>query len=301
MKIDGINLFKTIDEYYKYINFECPIFNGFSIVRLEESAKVVPKVMPPYRKKFYQIMLILDGKLEMKKNEEEKQLSKNALFFSSEGHIQSWENVQPLSGYIAYFTSDFYALVHKKNKLNIDFPFFKTNSSMSLLLAQDDTVHLKNIFENIIRIIEKDENNKNDIFRSYLNILLLESKNIYEHKLGTDDIKENSDERLFNGFLSLIEAQYGTNKTTVLKSVKEFASKLSVHPTHLNFIVKNLTGKTALNTIHDRRISEAKSLLRQTSRTVSEIAYDLHFDNPTHFVRFMKKKTGLTPLQFRNT
>jgi AraC-like DNA-binding protein len=99
----------------------------------------------------------------------------------------------------------------------------------------------------------------------------------------------------------LIEAQYGTSREKVLKSVQEFANEMALHPTHLSYVVKSLTGKTALQHIHQRKLVEAKSLLLQTSKTVSEIAYDLHFDNPTHFVRFVKKKTGKTPLQLRNT
>ncbi|MEO0902651.1 MAG: helix-turn-helix domain-containing protein, partial [Bacteroidota bacterium] len=133
------------------------------------------------------------------------------------------------------------------------------------------------------------------------NILLLESKNLYEDKIGTNDVAQDSDKRILNSYHELIERQYGTQKENVLKSVQEFADALSIHPTHLNYVVKSLTGNTALQLVHNRKLQEAKSLLHQTSKTVSEIAYDLHFDNPTHFVRFVKKKTGKTPLQLRKS
>jgi AraC-like DNA-binding protein len=46
-------------------------------------------------------------------------------------------------------------------------------------------------------------------------------------------------------------------------------------------------------------IMESKNLLTYTSLTVSEIAFKLHFSEPTHFIRFFKKETGLTPADFR--
>jgi len=130
---------------------------------------------------------------------------------------------------------------------------------------------------------------------------LLESKNLYEYKIGTNAVAQDSDKRILSGFNNLIEKQYGSNAEGFIKSVKGFADQLAIHPTHLNYVVKSLTGNTALQLIHDRKLQEAKSLLLQTSKSVSEIAYDLHFDNPTHFARFVKKKTGKTPLQIRNT
>jgi AraC-like DNA-binding protein len=46
-------------------------------------------------------------------------------------------------------------------------------------------------------------------------------------------------------------------------------------------------------------ITFAKSLLRQTELSVKEIAYRLHFNEPTHFNAFFKKQTGFTPQQYR--
>lgn len=299
MKIDGIHTLATIQEYFDFINFKCPVFDGFAIGRLEDSAKVIPQKMPPYRKHFYKIMLILSGGIEMRNNQDNAHLETNTLFFSGDGHIQSWESIAPMSGYVIYFTSDFYSVVHKKNKLHSDFPFFTHNASMSIKITPEESQHLQQTCENIISLSKQALPNREDIFRSYLNIVLLESKNLYEEKVGTSSVVQDSDKRILNSYNQLIEQQYGTDKEDVLKSVREFAESLAIHPTHLNYVVKSLTGNTALQLIHNRRLQEAKSLLLQTSKTVSEIAYDLHFDNPTHFVRFVKKKTGKTPLQLR--
>jgi AraC family transcriptional regulator, transcriptional activator of pobA len=40
--------------------------------------------------------------------------------------------------------------------------------------------------------------------------------------------------------------------------------------------------------------------LQYSSNTVAEIGYLLNFSEPTHFTKFFKKETGLTPIEFRS-
>jgi len=46
-------------------------------------------------------------------------------------------------------------------------------------------------------------------------------------------------------------------------------------------------------------ISEAKRLLLYTDNTIAEISFLLDFNDPSHFVKYFKRKTGQTPLSFR--
>ena len=89
-------------------------------------------------------------------------------------------------------------------------------------------------------------------------------------------------------------------KKPTLKFVPSFyADKLTVHPNHLNAVVKRITAKTATAIIQDQLIISAKSLLRQTNLSAKEIAFRLHFTEPTHFNSFFKKATTFTPQQYR--
>lgn len=46
-------------------------------------------------------------------------------------------------------------------------------------------------------------------------------------------------------------------------------------------------------------ITEAQLLLTDVTLTISEVAYKLNFDDKSYFSRIFKKKTGLTPAEFR--
>jgi AraC-like DNA-binding protein len=63
--------------------------------------------------------------------------------------------------------------------------------------------------------------------------------------------------------------------------------------------LKQETGKTAIDLIHLYVISEAKNLLVGADHSVSEIAYELGFENPPYFSRLFKKETGMSPNEFK--
>ena len=113
--------------------------------------------------------------------------------------------------------------------------------------------------------------------------------------------KKESHNRLAKMFIALLnefytndnQRQYGT------PSVQFFADKLSVTPNYLGDVVRNITGISPIEHIHQNIIREAKRLLKQGMYSNSEIAYHLGFEYPNYFSRLFKKVTGLTPTEYK--
>lgn len=63
---------------------------------------------------------------------------------------------------------------------------------------------------------------------------------------------------------------------------------------------KELTGSSPSQYMLELKINEAKLQLSTTSQTVKQISYSLNFENPDYFPIFFKKRTGLTPIEYRN-
>jgi AraC family transcriptional activator of pobA len=84
-----------------------------------------------------------------------------------------------------------------------------------------------------------------------------------------------------------------------LPTVSALASQLNLSARYLSDVLKQETGKTAMELIHIYLVNEAKNRLMSDDQSVSEIAYELGFENLPYFSRLFKKETGISPNQFK--
>jgi len=82
-------------------------------------------------------------------------------------------------------------------------------------------------------------------------------------------------------------------------TVKQLATMVNQHPDYLSRLFLKLTGERPLSYIHTKRIERAQYLMMTTQQSLSQIAEATGFDNLPHFSKVFKKKTSLTPGQYR--
>jgi AraC-like DNA-binding protein len=104
-------------------------------------------------------------------------------------------------------------------------------------------------------------------------------------------------------FNSILSAYFesGLLEKKGLPTVAMFAAELHLSPRYLSDLLKQETGKTAMDLIQLRLISEAKNLLHKGEHTVAEIAYILGFENPPYFSRLFRKETGMSPKEYKRS
>lgn len=84
-------------------------------------------------------------------------------------------------------------------------------------------------------------------------------------------------------------------------SVKEYADLLNRSPKTLANIFRFLSDKTPTQIIQERRILEAKRLIRYTDKSIKEISYELGFEDIQTFSRFFKKTEKISPSDFKKS
>ena len=97
----------------------------------------------------------------------------------------------------------------------------------------------------------------------------------------------------------LLQMVFDSNKAPL--SVSEYAEMLNVTANYLNKTVKSHTHRTAIDWIEIARLNQAKMLLKDRSVPIVDVAVRCGLDDQSYFSRFFKKKTGMTPSQFRNS
>jgi len=86
----------------------------------------------------------------------------------------------------------------------------------------------------------------------------------------------------------------------VMHEIRDFANMLHIHPVHLTNTIKEVTGKSACDLFEERLVKLSKEMIATTPLSIGEIARQLTYD-PSNFVKFFKKYTGMTPKKYRDS
>lgn len=79
----------------------------------------------------------------------------------------------------------------------------------------------------------------------------------------------------------------------------EIAHHVNRSPAYLTTLLRMNTGKTLLGWVTDRRLAEARRLLRDTDLPVAQIGQDVGYSSPSYFTRLFGRHVGITPARYR--
>lgn len=266
-----------------------PGFDIFTIESLEPSAT---RCMPPYRQGYYQIGILSDttgAKINLNTNTVD--LEQFPLWFVVPGQVFSWVRDAETKGIHIQFRKEF--VLQTVPDLTETFPFLKITENSVFLMTPEEQLSIETDMARMLSVFENPHPYQEKMLEGMLVALLYNCKSVYE-RFKTKESRLSKKQVLSQKFEQLVDKLYVDSK-----NVSDYASQLNVTPNYLTTIVKEVTGKTAKDVIQTRLFIESKTMLSFTSLDVAEIAYQLNFQEPTHFTRFFKKYSGTTPNKFR--
>ena len=291
---------ESISELHRRVGFSKPKHPLISVIDLKKIDSVISK-NPEERSielGFYSISLKkITGKLKYGRGYYD--FEEGSLVFMAPNQVITYSpDLQIEEGWALYFHPD---LIHSSSlgKNISSYTFFNYDLNEALHISEDE----KSIINDCIAKIEKEYSQNIDqhtqgLIVSNLELLLNYCSRFYGRQFYTREKVSND---VVQKFEKLLKA-YFSKDTLIdvgLPDVKYFAANLSLSPNYLSDLLNKYTGKSTQEHIHLQLIEKAKVLLWSTEKSISEIAFNLGFEHPSHFNKLFKSKTGTSPSGYR--
>lgn len=203
-----------------------------------------------------------------------------------------------LDGWMLFIHPDFLWNTPLSRKIN-QYDYFGYSAHEALFLSDKEETLIKGIIDTIQQEYNSTiDKFSQDVIIAHLDVLFTYAQRFYERqfitrKITNSKLLERLDDLLtdyFNGENLIAQG---------LPTVQQIAETLHVSTKYLSSLLKQLTGQTTQQLIHEKLIAKAKERLSTTELSVSEIAYELGFEHSQSFNKLFKAKTNQSPLEFR--
>lgn len=294
--------FKTLSAYFDYIELPRPEHPMLSVLfaKGEDFLPCPKESSPPITNDCYSISLkkIVKGNLNYGRTKFD--FTNGALIFIAPRQVLQWDSsvVFEQKGFSINFHEDFLKgteLAHQIKK----YGFFSYSANEALHLSPREEKQLESLVENIeIEYHNNQDSFSKDIIISQLSTLLKYANRFYERQfLNRKELSNNLLEK-FNIQLAAY-SESGQLQEKGIPSIDQIAEKMSVSQRYLSDTLKKETGKTTTEHLQLYLIDEAKNILLNPNKSISDVAYELGFEYPQYFSRLFKKKEGISPSEFR--
>ncbi|PNW27269.1 helix-turn-helix domain-containing protein [Formosa algae] len=296
----------SLSEFHRLLSIPPPLHPLVSVVLVSEIHAINSDAWQHFSTDFYTISLKNNIQSKVKYGQHYYDFDKGTMTFIAPKQVQSVEvettntfNETMGMGYVLIFHSDFLKN-HPLQSTIKNYGYFSYSINEALHLSEQEEKNIIEIFQKIEKEYQHIDKHTQDIILSQIDLLLNYSNRFYERQFITRKAV-NSD------LLSKMEAllnDYFNNTETLnsgLPTVKYLANQLNYSANYVSDMLRLLTGQNAQQHIHEKLIEKAKEKLLTTNLSVSEIAYELGFEQPQSFNRLFKKKTEMSPLKYRQS
>ena len=296
-----MNTIRSVPEFHRLLSLPAPRHPLVSVIDLKKSVFLEDDVWKGFVNQFYCVALKRDAKGKIKYGQQHYDYDTGVLSFTAPNQVQylDLQNVECGSGYLLIFHPDFLLRHVLANTIN-NYGFFSYAVNEALHLSADEEDDLITILNKIDKECQHIDKHTQEIILSQIDLLLNYSNRFYERQFIT---RKNHNHQLLARFEQIIGEYFNADTPSQkgLLTVQYIASQMNLSPNYLSDLLRIHTGQNTQQHIHEKLIDKAKEKLAATSLSVSEIAFALGFEHPQSFSTLFKKKTNVTPLQFRQS
>jgi AraC family transcriptional activator of pobA len=227
--------------------------------------------------------LLIDGK--------KYNFKKNQIVFFTEFHhvkIGQVENVRLLG-----FNKPFYCILDHDHEVGCKgILFFGASQLPIITIPKEELEKFEIVWKMFALEMESNDNLQIEMLQMMLKRYLILCTRLFKSQKQNDVKAFDSD--LIRTFNFLVEQHFKTKHT-----VAEYADLLHKSPKTLSNIFSKIGKKTPLKFIQERKMLEARRLLKYSDLQIQEVAYELGYEDVQAFSRFFKNQEGRSPSKFK--
>lgn len=251
----------------------------------------------PFKTENYVVLLCTEGVIEGEVNMQHRTIECPGLIFMNPGQVIQFKK---LSGdfqmHLAILSSAFMEKMDLNGAEFLPLSFLsKLKESPIVRLQREDAKDVVAIFNLLFRLVRNEDNPfREKSVQNVIRAFCLEA-GYYIMKTNPDVLvpPQNS---VVEKLLPLIKLHFRQHR-----DVGFYAEQFSLSPNYLYKVVLAASGKSVREWIEECVVTEAKAMLRSSSMNIREISDDLNFPSQAFFGKFFKRKTGLSPKQYRKS
>ncbi|WP_312698235.1 AraC family transcriptional regulator [Sphingobacterium mizutaii] len=275
--------------------FKSGLPHEFEIVPLKELFDKKQEMLTlPHRTGFYHILWFQKGQPTHLVDFNPVKIKPNTILFLNKDTVQQFDKRGGFDGKAILFTDSFFCKSESDTKFLRGTVLFYDLFSISQIELGKTASPFAKLFQLMETELDNEKDNSQpDILKNLLHNLLLLSERERRNQ-DFDQVKKGADLDYVMLFKDLLDVNYRK-----LKKVSDYAKNMSVTEKRLNQATSKIMDKTPKQMIDERVMLEAKRLLAHTTESVKEIGFDLGFDEPTNFIKYFRKHSHSTPVEFR--
>lgn len=279
----------------KKYSFKSGLPQEFEIVGIGQLYKEFKDTLTaPHRAGFYHILWFQKGNPTHLVDFNPVKVKPDTLLFLNKDTVQRFDNKGDFDGKAILFTDSFFC------KTKTDTKFLRSSILFNDLfsVSQIELSKPASLIADLFHLMETELLNEKDVLQSDIlknllhNLLLLSERE--RRKQDFTEIKKGADLDYVMLFKDLLEINYHK-----FKQVRNYAKLISVTEKRLNQATTKVLDKSPKQMIDEKVMLEAKRLLAHTNESVKEIGFELGFEEPTNFIKFFRKHSQSTPVEFR--
>ena len=244
-----------------------------------------------HRHNYFEILAFNDGGGHHEIDFISYEVERNSIHFIAPGQVHRLKRHPSVNGHVLAFTEE--AIASGSISQIHDLLFSDPESGPVMKLDEQNFQTIEQIIHSLQKECAGDNPFRREAINTRLSLLFIELLRLRDMRVEAKET--NSGKALYNRFRKLVEERFLKHPP-----VASYARELNISSGHLNDTIKKICGKSVREVIQQRMILEARRMLYHSSHSVKEIAFMLHYDDPSYFIRFFRQHSGETPQEFRD-